>query len=149
MLVYRAEVCRGSSGLWPSETLPSPWPNVRSPRALLGFLQRGLAARDKRCGHVAQCVLTPRTTTVLPCGLCHSLHSGLARKCNRAVVPWLEKQHAGVGGVNVAIADFVCDDKCRFVEAVVKLNHRTFNDKEVVKKGVILDEKDVKLPKKC
>jgi hypothetical protein len=115
---------------------------------LLGFLQRGLAARDKRCGHVAQCVLTPRTTTVVPWGLCSSLRSGLARKCNRVTVPWLEKQHAGVGGVNVAIADFVGEDKCRFVHAIIKLNLRTLNNAEKVKYGVNSNDDIQKLPKK-
>ncbi|XP_065341685.1 PI-PLC X domain-containing protein 3 [Cloeon dipterum] len=119
VLVYRCEEVRGLRGVWPGEALASPWPDVRKARALLGFLERGLAARDRRCGHVAQCVLTPRTGTVLPAGLCSDLHSGLAARCNKAVVPWLRARRQQRDHLNVAIADFV---DAAFVDAVLNLN---------------------------
>ncbi|XP_059476375.1 PI-PLC X domain-containing protein 3 [Neocloeon triangulifer] len=129
VLVYRTDDFQGAPGLWPGEALPSPWPNVREPRALIGFLERGLVARDKRRGHVSQCVLTPRTTTVVPAGMCSNLRRGLVRKCNQAVVPWLGRQSAGTGGINVAIADFVGVDGCAFVETIVQLNFKKFSEK--------------------
>ncbi|KAF4532764.1 hypothetical protein B566_EDAN003544 [Ephemera danica] len=125
ILVYRCDNGRRCAGMWPGETLPTPWPNTTNISALLGILQRGLEARDMRRGHVAQCLLTPKPATVM-CGfggMCSSLERQLVRPCNDAVIPWLTKQRPGSkrSSLNIAIADFIARDS-PFAATVIQLN---------------------------
>jgi hypothetical protein len=94
--------------------------------ALLGYLDRGLEARDMRRGHVAQCILTPTAADVVLRfgGICSSLERQMARQCNKAIMPWLKKQRPGSKhALNVAIADFVGRDS-PFASTVIQLNSK-------------------------
>ncbi|XP_069698343.1 PI-PLC X domain-containing protein 3 isoform X1 [Periplaneta americana] len=119
--LYRDDAARGVPTLWPSNRWPTPWPETTSVSIMLAFLEERLGRRSLDAGFVTQCVLTPDVKFFLK--HCFStLEKKCAEPCNKAVIPWLQKQHSGSMGVNVVICDFVQMEGINFCKTVVQLN---------------------------
>ncbi|XP_075231488.1 PI-PLC X domain-containing protein 3 isoform X2 [Lycorma delicatula] len=128
VVIYRSDA--GIGQFWPSDSFPTPWPRKTETRQLLPFLDSVLARRDKCCGLVLQCVLTPDNGFVI-CHLCGNLRESCAKPCLHGVLPWLNHQHAGMEhenpGVNVIISDFIEQNNAIFCKNVIALNNRLSN----------------------
>ncbi|XP_047108565.1 PI-PLC X domain-containing protein 3 isoform X1 [Schistocerca piceifrons] len=120
IVIYRDAA---GQGFWPARRWPTPWPDTTSPQKMLTFLTETLNRRPAGSGFVSQCVLTPNIKFVL-CNPLSTLKKTCGEPCNRAVLPWIEKQCPGPAGINVIIADFVHTKGFPFTETVILLNLR-------------------------
>ncbi|PSN32955.1 hypothetical protein C0J52_27537, partial [Blattella germanica] len=121
--IYRNKAASEISTLWPSQKWRTHWPDTTSLITLFKFLERKLATRPLNLGLVTQCVLTPDMKFVLK-HCCSNLREKCSKPCNRAALPWFEKQRPGNDGVNVVICDFVTLSNFPFCRNIVQLNDK-------------------------
>lgn len=141
IVVYRNEIVRLETDMWPSGLWPTPWPNTVYPQELIDFLDLRLKTRLPYTGFVSQCLLTPDTSYVLK-HLCGSLHRDLATLCRDTSLPWIEEHFPGAGGLNVVIGDFVSYNNFLFSRIVIQRNIRLFEDEDYCSRmGVYMKEK--------
>ncbi|RZC43056.1 PI-PLC X domain-containing protein 3 [Asbolus verrucosus] len=123
IVIYRSFAVKLEEFLWPSASLPTPWPNTVSTDRLIACLNEGLKNRNYASGYVSQCVLTPTLWFAI-----RHLFSSLEAKCvlplEKQKYAWLRKQKPGVGGVNIVISDFVHYQDNQFSREVISLNQK-------------------------
>lgn len=121
IVIYRNNAARGQPKFWPTEYFPTPWPNTTSVDSMIQFVESGMSSRPKTTGFVSQCILTPDNALVIrhPCG---NLESKCGIPCNRAIIPWLEKQSPGEKGINIVIADFINMYNFPYSKTIIQLN---------------------------
>ncbi|KAK8402590.1 hypothetical protein O3P69_000759 [Scylla paramamosain] len=110
-----------ASWLWPSETLPNPWPAAVTVSSMLRFLRARLAARDPDTFFVTQCVLTP-TGSYLARRLCGNLEANLAIPTNQVLPDWVKGLPSGTPGANIVMVDFVEHNSWEVPRAVINKN---------------------------
>ncbi|KAK0079421.1 hypothetical protein PV325_001281 [Microctonus aethiopoides] len=121
IIIYRNDIARVETNMWPSGLWPTPWPNTVHPHELIDFLDTRLGTRLQQAGFVSQCVLTPDTKYVLA-HICGSLHRDLATLCRQATLPWIENNYPGIGGLNIVITDYVSFNNFLFSKIVIQRN---------------------------
>lgn len=121
IIIYRNPAGLNIPHLWPSILWPTPWPQTTSTAEMLSFLSQHLQHRPANAGFVSQGVLTPNTTLVILHPF-STLEDKCGRPCNKAILPWIERQIPGRGGINVVISDFINMPDIHFSKTVVQLN---------------------------
>jgi len=123
IVIYRNNAAAGVPVYWPSNRWPTPWPETTSISTMIAFLEEKMASRPMDAGFVTQCVLTPDMTFFLK-HVFSSLEEKCGKPCNKAIIPWLQKQQPGSKGVNIVISDFIKMDNIPFCKTVIQLNAR-------------------------
>lgn len=126
-VIYRNIYAINQANLWPSGLWPTPWPNTVRVDQLVNFLNEELKKRVQSMGYVSQCILTPTTTYVMK-HLCGTLQSNLVPLCQKQILSWIDQKKAGPKGLNIVIADFICDQNYVFPKAVIQANLRFLKD---------------------
>nr|XP_014099952.1 PI-PLC X domain-containing protein 2 [Bactrocera oleae] len=130
-LIYRRCPLPLPKEFWPSNTWPTPWPNVTSIKKLETYLQQSLLSRKPSQGFVSQCVLTP-SGKYITLRFFSSLRK-TAKKVNKKLKPWIEEQIPGPfldnesPKTNVFITDFTSLDNGLFCKMVIGLNYKIEN----------------------
>lgn len=108
---------------WPRNLCPTPWPNTTSGTKMELFLDQGLSERDPKFLFVSQGIFTPNLGTILwhPFS---TLETACAKRCNKTVLKWLQKQKDHLHQPNIVIADFLFDDDCSYsiVDQLISMN---------------------------
>lgn len=121
IVIYRNSAAAGVPVYWPSNRWPTPWPETTSIKTMIAFLEEKMAIRPVDTGFVTQCVLTPDRKFFLM-HVFSSLEEKCGKPCNKAIIPWLQRQQPGSKGVNIVISDFIKMENIPFCKTVIQLN---------------------------
>jgi len=121
IVIYRNDAAAGVPVYWPSNSWPTPWPETTVISTMIAFLEEKITFRPIDTGFVTQCVLTPDVKFFLK-HCFSSLEEKCGKPCNKAIIPWLQKQQPGSKGVNIVISDFIQMDNIPFCKTVIQLN---------------------------
>ncbi|CAD6997154.1 PI-PLC X domain-containing protein 2 [Ceratitis capitata] len=130
-LIYRRCPLPLPNEFWPSNSWPTPWPNVTSIKKLEIYLQKSLLTRQPSQGFVSQCILTP-SGKYITLRFFSSLRK-TAKKVNSKLKPWIEEQLPGPfeenepPKANVFIVDFASLNNGEFCNTVIGLNYKINN----------------------
>ena len=121
IVIYRDNAAAGVPAYWSSDRWPTPWPETTSISTMIAFLEERMASRPTDTGFVTQCVITPDVKFFFK-HCFSSLEEKCGKPCNKAIIPWLQKEHPGPKGVNIVISDFIKMENIPFCKTVIQLN---------------------------
>lgn len=125
VVFYRDPVAQYHPFLWPSDSIPNPWPNTTDIKSLLAFLTRGYeSGREAGKFYVSQSILTPSLFLILR-NIFGNLKNVLVTNTNKALLRWLDDKRPGPHGLNIIICDFVDMYDYSFPRAIIGLNYKS------------------------
>ncbi|XP_015598778.1 PI-PLC X domain-containing protein 3 [Cephus cinctus] len=120
-VIYRSPIAKNYTNMWSSGMWPNPWPNTFHPDCLINFLNDKLHTKSSDVAFIFQCLLTPDTAYVIK-HFWGSLQTDLAAECRNTILPWINQQIPGSGGLNIVITDYVSHNNFQFTKTVIQRN---------------------------